>query len=83
MAFETLNESDDIEKLCQEIDAHQQEYNRKLQQEDAEFQKDKSRAIDHTSQAIEKSRKANSVDKRDITSEYGNCFLTGDNKEGS
>ena len=37
MAFENLNESDDIEKLCEEIDAHQKEYDRKLLEEDSKF----------------------------------------------
>lgn len=31
------DESDDIEKMCDEIDAHQREYNRKLQEADFEF----------------------------------------------
>ena len=47
------DESDDIEKLCEEIDAHQREYDRRLKEEDFEFQKDKTRALSQAERALQ------------------------------
>ena len=69
MAFENLNESDDIEKLCEEIDAHQKEYDRKLLEEDSKFQQEKTKAISRI--------KGGSMDKRELG--YGYQFMTTDN----
>jgi hypothetical protein len=60
------DESDDIEKLCEEIDAHQREYDRRLKEEDFEFQKDKTRALSQAERALQFSKRSG-ADRREAT----------------